>query len=98
MALPEIEILELTPARARLRFAGPFEGRRVCWDCTLIALGSGRHMPVRQYLDVHPQARDPIPITVGLAVETLDRPALLKAAIMVTQYRQLHRGHHTHTG
>jgi hypothetical protein len=88
------QLLEpLTAGRARFRFAGPFEGREVVWEATLLALGALPASGERQaYLEIGIRGPETTPIEIGLDVAALDEAAILRAIIMVRQYRRLCRG------
>lgn len=84
---------ELGGASARLRFIGRFQGEDVVWDAELIAL-SARPGNAAQFLDIGAPAPRGIPIRVGLGVPCIDRPTVMKAIIMVRNYKRLHPGWH----
>jgi hypothetical protein len=99
----------LEPERVRMRFTGRFQGRPVVWDATLATLGQvyrerlaadglppGTAMELRPFIHIAaaPQGDAPCPIHIGLAVERLDRPTLLKTVIMIRQYKRLAVGRH----
>lgn len=77
----------------RLRFSGRFEGEDVVWDAELVALAATADMPV-QYLDIGVPGSRGVPIRIGLAVPAIDRATLLKAIMMVRNYKRLRRGRH----
>lgn len=79
--------------RARIRFIGRFEGEEVAWDAELIALAAAG-TPAAQYLEVGAPASCGVPMRIGLNVPCIDRPTVLKAVIMVRNYKRLHRGRH----
>ncbi len=88
------QLLEpLTPARARIRFEGPFEARTRAWDAVVLALGA---LPAngerRAYLDIGADGPDGTPMEIGLDVAALDEAVILRTIIMVRQYRRLRRG------
>lgn len=84
--------------RARFSFDGPFEGRTVHWDATLVALTHPRHRPVaaatRSYIDIGPASAARRAVTVGLAIPAVDTGAIVRTIIMLRQYRRLHAGRH----
>lgn len=99
----------LAPTRAHLRFNGRFGDREVVWDAILVTLAetcrermaaaglpAGTVLEVRPYIEIPaaPEGSAPCPIRIGLAVETLDRPTLLKTVIMIRQYKRLAVGRH----
>lgn len=80
--------------QARVRFTGPFEGRDVVWDCrfrTLSADGARRN-----YIDISPATPAGIPLVVGLALPTIDVPAIQKMIIMIRNYKNLRNGYHAY--
>ena len=85
--------------RLRLRFRGPFEGRTVIWDATLVALRRPGHPaggagPAGNFIEIGADGPDGVAITVGLQVERIDPPTARKAMIMIRRYRRLRRGRH----
>lgn len=77
----------------RLRFIGRFEGQEVVWDAELVALAALERAPA-QFLDIGVPGPRGVPIRIGLVVPAIDRSTLLKAIIMVRNYKRLHRGRH----
>jgi hypothetical protein len=94
----------LTPpggVELRLRFSGPFEGRQVTWDATLVTLEAWRRQhpgeeAAQNFIAVGDDTPDGTPITVGLNVTCIDLPTVRKAMMMVRQYKRLQRGHHAY--
>lgn len=84
---------ELGGTSARLRFIGRFQGEDVVWDAELIALAAGNGT-APQYLDIGAPTPRGIPIRIGLGVPCIDRPTVMKAVIMVRNYKRLHPGRH----
>lgn len=84
---------ELGGTSARLRFIGRFQGEEVVWDAELIALAAQSETP-SQFLDIGAPAPRGIPIRIGLGVTCIDRPTVMKAIIMVRNYKRLHPGRH----
>lgn len=81
-----------SPHRAHIRFDGRFEGRRVVWDAEIIALRAGQAPSAAPYLEVGTAGANGRRLSVGLDVDTLDAATLLKAVIMVRNYKRLRRG------
>ncbi|MEK7261844.1 MAG: putative molybdenum carrier protein [Pseudomonadota bacterium] len=79
-------------ARAHIQFIGAFEGREVVWDARIYALRVSRAVAARPFIDIATRGSSIIGIKVGLAVAKLDVATLLKAVIMVRQYKRLRRG------
>ncbi len=98
--LSEAELLDEPGGKVlRLRFEGPFEGRRVTWLATLHALGESQptdlaRQPAANYIEIDAAGQDTVPITVGLPVDRIDPPTVRKAIIMIRRYKRLHRGRH----
>lgn len=87
----------LPDSRVRVRFAGPFEGRRVAWDATFQTLGRYRREqaaggPVRAFMEILPLAGDACRIEVGLDLPGIDEAAIRKIIIMVRNYKRLRAG------
>jgi len=75
----------------RVRFEGPFDGRQVRWDATLISLPPGKQ---RNYIEIGDETTDGLSLTVGLNVPAIDLPTLRKTIMMIRQYKRLRRGRH----
>lgn len=94
----------LTPpggAELRLRFSGPFQGRQVTWDATLVTLEAWRQQhPGKEvsqnFIAIGDDTPEGTPITVGLNVTCIDLPTVRKVMMMVRQYKRLQRGHHAY--
>jgi hypothetical protein len=102
------EVEPREPGRARIRFAGTFQGDPVIWDATIYTLtrwrrdsdqrggqptpGDGR--APRAFIEVGPAAGSLRTITVGLPVDEVDEPVLHKTVIMVRGYKRLTAGRH----
>lgn len=94
------KLLETTEdgSRARIRFRGPFEGVEVTWDARLYALRVPHPVAPRPFFEISPGRQSGLSLRIGLDVERLDAPTLLKAVIMVRQYKRLRRGRHEFGG
>lgn len=79
----------LRAERARFSFSGPFENREIRWDATLVALGSGR-----SYIDIGAEALGGRVVHVGLAIPAIDAAVVLRAIVMLRQYKRLRVGRH----
>lgn len=75
--------------QVRLRFSGPFEGRTVTWDATF---RTAQEQP--NAIEIGPEEREGLPLTVTLTLPCFDLPAIRKTVIMVRQYKRLHYGRH----
>lgn len=86
------------PDCAEVCFPGTFEGAPVHWHARIVTLRAlARDRPGaarRPYLQVGDVTDGRARIEVGLNVEHLDPPTILKAVIMVRQYKGLRRGRH----
>ena len=84
--------------RVRLRFEGRFDGQPITWLATVITLASlhaesGRaESRLRNFMLIGEETPEGREITVGLAVERIDRPTLRKTVMMVRQYKRLRLG------
>ena len=81
-----------SPQRAHIRFDGRFEGRPVVWDAEILALRTQAAPSVAPYLEVGATGANGRRLSVGLDVDTLDAATLLKAVILVRNYKRLRRG------
>ncbi|MEJ2361962.1 MAG: hypothetical protein P8Z75_11110 [Gammaproteobacteria bacterium] len=83
-----------------LRFTGPFLGHRVIWDASLqtLAYYVSNHpdlgQSARQFIEVGDSGARGRQLTVGLNLPLIDQPAILKAIIMIRQYKLLAPGRH----
>jgi hypothetical protein len=78
---------------ARLRFIGRYQDRDVVWDAELIALAADGGAAA-QFLDIGAPGPRGVPISIGLGVSFIDRPTVLKAIVMVRNYKRLRPGRH----
>ena len=85
-----------------IRFIGTFQGVELVWDATVMTLAcynagqarNNRPAARRQFIDIAPTGNSLRRIDIGLALERIDTPALLKTIIMVRKYQRLHTGRH----
>ncbi len=84
-----------------IRFTGPFRGRQVTWDARIVTLAhAARSRPasstaeLRQFIEVGQDNGDTRQLGIGLNVDRIDEPAILKTIIMIRQYRRLREGRH----
>lgn len=76
---------------ARFEFIGRFDGAPVVWEARLLALGVGER---EQFIAIGPARGERRALTVGLALERIDTPAILKTVIMIRNYKRLREGRH----
>ena len=88
-----------------VRFSGPFQGRQIMWDARIVTLQyvsrelqsgrrSGDRPGLRQFIEVGSEDNGIRMLRIGLNVECIDEPVILKAIIMIRQYKRLHEGCH----
>jgi hypothetical protein len=93
--------------QARFRFTGPFEGKEIVWDATLMTLDhyvrqgcengryrKGETVELQQFLEISDEPIEPLPILIVHDIPKVDSGRLLKTVIMVRNYKRLHRGRH----
>jgi hypothetical protein len=104
------DYIELAPAQdgeVRIRFSGPFQGRPVVWDASIVTLEreyrlgqaanpAARSTGLRPFIEVGPDRNGIRTIRIGLDVARIDEPVILKSIIMIRQYKRLHEGRHEH--
>jgi len=89
-----------------IRFLGTFEGAAVVWDATIMTLAfynarqalNNSPATLRQFIDIAPAGNILRSIEIGLELDRIDTPALLKTIIMIRKYRRLHTGRHEFGG
>ena len=87
---------------AQVRFLGRFDKRPVLWDATIMTLGHyhAKHGSQeianreRQFIEIDDTAGDIRRIRIGLQLDHIDEPVILKTIIMVRNYKRLHTGRH----
>lgn len=88
-----------------VRFTGPFQGRQIIWDTRIVTLeyvsrelqsgqSRGDRPVLRQFIEVGSAANGTRMLRIGLNVERIDEPVILKAIIMIRQYKLLREGCH----
>lgn len=87
--------------QVHIRFTGPFQGRQVTWDARIVTLAhAARSRPanstaeLRQFIEVGRDNDGTRQLRIGLNVDHIDEPAILKTIIMIRQYRRLQEGRH----
>jgi hypothetical protein len=86
--------------QVRVDFAGRFAGHPVIWCATIVALGRGA---AKQYIDVQTiggsqRPEDLLQVEIGLPLNTIHEPDVLKTIIMMRQYKNLGPGKHEFAG
>lgn len=88
-----------------VHFTGPFQGRQIVWDARIVTLeyvshelqsgqSPGDRPGQRQFIEVGNAANGTRMLRIGLNVERIDEPVILKTIIMIRQYKRLHEGCH----
>lgn len=91
--------------RVHIRFTGPFRGRQIIWDARIVTLEyecreltstrqSDDRPELRQFIEVGSADDGTRMLRIGLNVVRIDEPVILKAIIMIRQYKRLHEGCH----
>ncbi|RRQ22021.1 hypothetical protein [Thiohalobacter thiocyanaticus] len=81
----------LAGTEAQFEFIGRFDGVAVIWQARLLALGSGER---EQFIEIGPAVGERRQLTVGLALERVTPPDILKTVIMIRNYKRLREGRH----
>jgi len=100
-------ITPLNPNQARFWFLGPFEGRQIVWDATLMTLDhyirqgcedgryrAGETVQLQQFIEISEESMEPLPILIVHNIPVVDSGRVMKTVIMIQNYKRLHRGHH----
>jgi len=101
----QVDYLHMTTPHdtcAHIRFIGLFASRPVIWDAKIMTLAhadavieDNRHTPAtHQFIDIDTEGNDIRGIRIGLSLERIDMPTILKTIIMVRKYKRLHTGYH----
>ena len=85
---------------AQFRFIGPFRGGSVIWNARLSVLPPSPEgsPPPRQFIEVTRRDTLNYDLDIGLAVSRIDRATILKAIVMIRQYKRLRPGRHEFGG
>lgn len=92
----------VAPVRARLAFAGPFEGREIVWDATLVTLDAhlraqpaeARSVQRHSFIEIGDTGINGRAVCIGLDIPAIDEAVILRAIIMLRQYKRLRVGRH----
>lgn len=88
-------LLAQAPRHIEFRCLGALDGRELVWDVDLRALG--REAP-EQYIDIGARDGDLQSIRIGLLLDELDQPSIVKTMMMIRQYKRLKPGRHSFQG
>ncbi len=85
---------------ARIRFTGTYQGTTVVWDVTVMTLAfynahqarNNKPAAHRQFIDIAQTDNTLRKIEIGLELEIIDTPTLLKTMVMVRKYKRLRAG------
>ena len=92
-----IHIAAPQAGRAHIRFIGPFAGRPVIWDATVMTLAYCRRAGMAgnsRFIEIGDPVDELYPIAIGLDLDDIEEPDLLKTVIMIRKYKRLRRGRH----
>jgi len=100
-------ITPLTADLARFYFVGPFEGREIVWNATLMTLEHYVHqgcqqaryradetIQLQQFIEISEETIEPLPILIVHDIPCVDAGRVLKTVLMIRNYKRLHRGQH----
>jgi len=73
---------------ASISFMGPFSGKTVVWDMTLLVTECGE----KPYIEIKQGCDGVFPVKIGLAVPVIDQPVIKKTIIMMRNYKRLALG------
>ena len=104
---PYLNLEPIGTQSVRLRFVGRFNNQDVVWDANFITLEKYYHeylrtsnnttddsVELQQFIEIHENGENGMSLTVGLNVEKFDEPTILKAVIMIQNYKRLQHGRH----
>lgn len=98
--LPYEVLDDADPGCVRIRFWGTLRGQPVHWQARVLTL---RHYqqglvpgapPVRPFIEVTAVGDGVGTVVVGLPLDGIDPPALIKTVMMLRQWKRLDRGRH----
>ena len=82
--------------QVKVEFTGTFDQRNVVWLATIRCLpGDIGH---KQYIDVQCKETEHPLVEIGLPLETIDEPAILKSILMIRHYKNLREGRYEFSG
>ncbi len=92
----DYKLISSSATEVHLQFRGTLNNIALTWDAKIRTLQSiilvNPEKGVRQYIDIAEQDTDPKPISIGLNVQTISKPEILKTIIMITNYKKLKPG------
>ena len=84
--------------QVHVRFSGPFQNTEVVWDCLFVTLKSElqryRLPALRCFIEIGAMGEHGVALRVGLNIQRIERPDILKMITMIRQYKRLHQGRH----
>ena len=89
-------------SQARFAFTGIFQNQEIVWDSTLLTLAhyhaqqpeSAQPVVRTAFLEIGGETVHGRTIRVALDIPRIDEPAMLRAIIMIRNYKRLQAGHH----
>jgi hypothetical protein len=94
----EYELISSSPTLAHIHFSGVFNNKKIVWDAEIRTLKStvqeNLNSNVRQYIEIINNSSELMPISIGLNVNAISIPEILKVIIMITNYKNLCIGRH----
>jgi len=79
-----------------VEFVGQFARHDVVWFATIRCLSADTDR--KQYIDVQLEETKNPRVEIGLPLETIDEPAILKSILMIRHYKNLREGRHEFSG
>jgi hypothetical protein len=92
----------VAPRRAHFAFTGPFDGQEVVWDATLVTLDAyhraqppeARSVQRHSFMEIGHAGTNGRAVRIGLDIPAIDEAVILRAIIMMRQYKRLRVGRH----
>lgn len=83
-------------SQVEVEFTGKFAQHNVLWFATIRCLSADKDR--KQYIDVQLKSADCPRVEIGLPLNMIDEPAILKAILMIRHYKNLREGRHEFSG
>ncbi|WP_455202770.1 hypothetical protein, partial [Kaarinaea lacus] len=83
-------------SQVEVEFTGRFAQRNVVWFAIIRCLSADRDR--KQYIDVKLEGTARPRVEIGLPLNTIDEPAILKSILMIRYYKNLREGRHEFSG